>query len=217
MRKYIHEVIDLYDRNTFARNLKFYMKEAGVNATQLAEHLNMAKSSISGYTNGTRQPDVEKLVAIAKLLGVSVSDLLGEDNKKNQPSDLPALVEIPILGTVRAGYNLLADENIIGYSYALKNEVGDGDYFYLLIEGNSMIEAGLTPGTKVLVRKQNFINDGSIAVVLVNGDEATVKRVFYDRDKVILSPENSRMKPTFHDEDEITILGKVVSFTATIE
>ncbi|MBG9783563.1 LexA family protein [Shouchella lehensis] len=211
----------MYDKETFAQNLRHYMKKNNVKSSDLAEYLNVAKSTVSGYTKleDSRQPDFEKLFKISELLNVSISKLLGQEtnDELNTEEKQPSLVEIPILGTVRAGYNLLADENIVGYDYARKSNIGDGQYFYLTIEGSSMIDAGLTPGTRILVRKQDYVTDGSIAVVLINGEEATVKRVFFDNDKIILTPENRSLRPTFHNPEDINFLGKVISYTATLD
>lgn len=205
-------------KTLLAENLMKARIRKGYSQTDLAEILNVSSATISQYEKGKRSPDVEKLHTIAKVLDTSIPELImGQSDNEALKLNMQSLVKIPILGTVRAGYNLLADENVIGYAYAPKSDIGDGEYFYLNIEGDSMIDAGLNSGDRILVRKQNHTSDGSIAVVLINGEEATVKRVFFDKNKVILSPENPHMRPEFYDEDEIRVLGKVVSASRTYE
>jgi len=206
-------------RERLAENISKARSIKGLSQTELAKSVDVSAQTISQYEKGKRSPDIDKLYLIADALDTSVAELImGEsDNNELKKANMKSLVQIPILGTVRAGFNLLADENVIGFAYAPKSDIGDGDYFYLNMEGDSMIDSGLNNGDRILVRKQNHVKDGSIAVVLINGEEATVKRVFFDNEKVILTPENARMRPEFLDEEDVRILGKVVSASRTYE
>jgi SOS-response transcriptional repressor LexA len=122
-----------------------------------------------------------------------------------------SVVQIPIYGEIKAGYDFVAEQNIIGYKIASKSEVSDGDYFYLIVKGDSMIEEGIHEGYHVLVKKQNHVSNGKIGVVIVNGDEATLKRVYYDGDNIILQAANKNIPPRVLPIDQVLIQGQVKS------
>ena len=82
------------------------------------------------------------------------------------------------------------------------------EVFALRVEGESMIEAGILSGDIVIVRRQQNAENGEIVVAMID-DEATVKRIFYETDRVRLQPENSNMEPIY--ADEVTVLGRVVA------
>jgi SOS-response transcriptional repressor LexA/transcriptional regulator with XRE-family HTH domain len=126
-------------------------------------------------------------------------------------------IKIPIYGEIKAGYGMIGEESIIGYEMAAKSKVLDGEHFYLLVKGDSMIEDGIIDGCMVLVRKQNTVENGKIGVVIVNGDEATLKRVFYDGDNIILQASNKRIPPRTFDISEVLIQGQVKSFVVDLE
>ena len=120
-------------------------------------------------------------------------------------------VRVPLVGTVTAGMPILAAENYEGY-YTLPSAVFSGDGLFLLtVRGDSMIQAGILNGDKIVVRKQETAQNGDIVVAMFDdgiSEGATVKR-FYRRDgKFILHPENDAMQDFVLDE--VTILGKVV-------
>lgn len=119
------------------------------------------------------------------------------------------LVKIPIVGTIKAGYNLIAEQQIVGYELVSKNTVEEGQYFYLIVKGDSMIEEDIREGHRVLVKSQDFVENGKIGVVLVNGDEATLKRVYYQDNHVILQASNKNIPPRILPIEEVRIQGQV--------
>ncbi len=132
-----------------------------------------------------------------------------------------ASVKIPLLGTVTAGQPILAAENFEGYYPLPAAEFRGEDLFMLRVSGESMIEAGIFDGDKIIVRKQETANDGDIVVALFDpdgiGQGATVKRFFRRGDKVILHPENSTMSDFVLDaESDAMIIGKVVGLMRTL-
>lgn len=134
------------------------------------------------------------------------------DNKKRAVSLVGGdVIKVPLIGTVTAGQPILAYENYDGFYTLPATEFKGSDLFLLSVKGDSMIEAGIYNGDKVVVSKQNTAENGDIVVAMFdNGVEegATVKR-FYQRDgKFILHPENSSMSDFVLDQ--VTILGKVV-------
>ena len=118
----------------------------------------------------------------------------------------------PLLGTVRAGLPMYAEENIEGY---IPIRQTDGAvYFWLNIRGDSMNAAGMDDGDQILVREQPEVENGEIAVVLVNGDEATVKTFRREGELVILTPRslNPAHQPQIYDPRKVPVrvLGKVI-------
>lgn len=119
--------------------------------------------------------------------------------------------ELPILGRVAAGEPLLAEQNIEGTFPVARDWVNGEEAFLLKVQGESMIGAHILPGDYALVRRQETAENGDIVVALVN-DEATVKRVFFKKDVVVLQPENPAMPPlqVRRGEKTFQIIGKVL-------
>lgn len=128
--------------------------------------------------------------------------LIHIDGAKNRAIRLPEKKGVPLIGVVTAGQPILAVENIEGY---LPWE-GDKDCFALRVRGDSMIEAGIFDGDKLIVRPQSTADNGEIVVALLE-DEATVKRLKKQNGEVWLMPENPAYEPI--DGRHAQILGKV--------
>lgn len=123
------------------------------------------------------------------------------------------LVSVPLLGQVAAGVPLLAVENIDDMVTLPRSFTGFGDFFMLTVRGESMIEAGILDGDIVLVRRQENVNNGEIGVALLE-EEATLKRVFKEKNMIRLQPENSNLSPIF--VRDVKILGKAVGLIRKI-
>ncbi|PAD73934.1 helix-turn-helix domain-containing protein [Paenibacillus campinasensis] len=134
---------------------------------------------------------------------------MGSNNLQNQELSTVEMVKIPVYGEIRAGYGSLAQEDIIGYEVTSRDSVGDGEYFYLIVKGDSMIDEGIYEGMRVLVRKQSHCEHGKIGVVIVDGEEGTLKRVYYEDDNVVLRASNKRIPPRPYPLDEVIIQGQV--------
>lgn len=126
-------------------------------------------------------------------------------------------VSIPVVGTIRAGLPIYAEQNIIDYEEVSLEDVADGEYFFLQIKRDSMVGAGIHPGSRVLIRRQDYIDDGKIAVVLINGEEATIKRVKRLDGKIILYADNPKYAPIIHDAQEVKILGRAVKVITPLD
>ncbi len=119
-----------------------------------------------------------------------------------------AMTPVPLVGRVTAGQPILAVENI-EETYPLPSElVGSDNVFMLAVQGDSMINAGILDGDYVLVRDQETARNGEIIVALVDGEEATVKRFFKEKDYIRLQPENDYLEPI--TSRNVAILGKVI-------
>ena len=122
---------------------------------------------------------------------------------------LPEVRELPILGRIRAGNPLLAEENIEGF-VAVPYEIARGkELFALKVKGDSMIEEGILEGDCVIVKRQESAENGEIVAALI-GAEATLKRFYRKGDMVTLKPSNKNYAPIVLNRGELRILGKVV-------
>jgi len=116
---------------------------------------------------------------------------------------------IPMLGTVTAGEPILAVEEASDYFPIPPNLTSlDGQLFMLTIRGESMINAGILDGDQVIVRKQNFAENGDIVIAMTEEEEATCKRFYKEKDHIRLQPENDFMEPIILPI--VKILGEVV-------
>jgi len=124
------------------------------------------------------------------------------------------LLNVPLVGRVTAGSPALATENVEDYFPIPLEFVGPGEFFMLRVRGDSMIGAGILDGDHVIVRRQDTAEDGEIVVALVGDEEATVKRLYREKDHVRLQPENPHMEPII--STDVRILGKVVGLVRRI-
>ncbi len=116
---------------------------------------------------------------------------------------------VPLVGRVTAGQPILAVENIEDYLMLPQSMLGKDDLFCLRVQGESMIDIGILDGDIVVLRQQDTAENGEIVVAMTPEDEATLKRVFFEEDRVRLQPENRTMQPIY--AESVTILGKLVA------
>lgn len=131
-------------------------------------------------------------------------------------SSVSTIRTVPLVGRVAAGLPILAEENIeeeLCLPDHMLRGAQRGEVFCLTVEGESMRDIGILNGDKILVHRGMNIVNGDIVVALVNGESATVKRFYLERDKVRLQPENEHMQPIFVDFENIELIGKVIGLT----
>lgn len=122
------------------------------------------------------------------------------------------MVNVPEVGTVAAGMPLLAEQNITDYIPIPVEMLPNAETFILRVRGESMINAGIFNGDRVIVARQNTADNGEIVVALID-DSATVKRFYREKGHVRLQPENDTMDPII--VPDCTILGKVIGLFRT--
>lgn len=181
----------------------------GIRQADLAKALRVSQAALSGYETGKFQADISTYIEMANFFGVSLDYLLG----KPEPSQSGA-VPVPVLGDVAAGLPLLAEENILDYEEVSPEVAASGEIFGLRVKGSSM-EPRIAPGDVVIVRKQENVDTGDTAVVLINGDSATVKKVKKETNGITLISNNPAYDPMYFSNDDIqclpvTIIGKVI-------
>ena len=195
--------------------IKSFRESRNMTQDELAELLNTTRQSISRYENGERKANQDLLFELASIFKVSLDDFFPARNLYDQSNIIRVtpdnMVAIPIIGTIACGDPILAEENIIGYRYHLKDTLPKGETLFLTAKGDSM-EPKIPDGSDVLIRLQNDVEDGEIAAVLVNGDtEATLKRVKKQGNIVMLVAENTDYAPYIITEhNPARILGKAV-------
>lgn len=198
----------------FNERLKTLRIQRKMTQSELAKKIYISQPAYSKYEVGTASPNPETLSKIADALDVSVDYLLGSGS---QPAR-PGYIRVPVLGRVAAGIPIDAIEEVIDWEDISAEAAGDGEYFGLQIKGHSM-EPKISDGDVVIVRRQPDVDSGDIAVVLVNGDDATVKRIKKSPQGVTLIPSNPAYEPMYYTNAEIEslpvqILGRVVELRA---
>ena len=177
-------------------------KSRGLSQKEFGRALNVAQNTVSNWENGNREPDREMYLRIAEFFGVSVSDVFGESIKAPKTKK-----SIPVLGQIPAGIPIEAIEDVLDYEDLSEREANDGfEYFGLRIKGSSMYPEYLD-GDTIIVRRQDTADTGDDAVVMVNGNDATFKRIKRSEDGIILMPINTTdFEPTFYSNHQIAAL-----------
>lgn len=200
-------------REIFVKNLRSLMADKNKQQSDLAKDLNLPFTTIANWYHGVRYPRPDKLQILADYFNVEIENLVSIPKQKKEG------VKIPILGRVIAGVPITAVEEILGYEEISEQMAKTGEYFALRIQGTSM-EPKMSEGDIVIVRHQDTVENGQIAIVLVNGDEATVKKVKFRDDGIELIAFNSYVyEPHFYSKKEIAelpvkIIGRVVELRA---
>lgn len=190
--------------------IKEARKKAGLSGIQVAQMLGITPTHYYDIENGKRRAHDDLLLKLSEIFNVSVDFLLGKENKRPlEIYPVENFVRVPVLGVIRAGEPIYAEQNLLGYELVPEDEIDGGEYFYLRVKGDSMEDVGIFDGGFVLVRKQPVVENGEIAVVLVE-DEATVKRFYKQNNSIILKPENPNYQLQIYRPEEVTILGRVI-------
>ena len=212
---------DAQDTRAQIFSARFSELTQGQTYRELADKLNIGRSTVGAYRNGSRIPKTEALEQIAAVYGVDPRWLSGRDVPK-YPQAAPVnvgpmfqLVKVPRLGTIACGQPILAQQNIEDYDWAPSWAHCD---FTLVCRGDSMIGARIYDGDVVCIHAQPEVENGEIAAVLID-DEATLKRVYLHPDHIVLEPENPNYRPlSFWDADmaKVRVLGKATHFISPV-
>lgn len=210
-------------KNFRAKN-NLTMQEFATKANVSKQYISMLETNKNSRSGKPIKPSLETLRKLASAMYISLDDLLKivDGNQvvslmatDDEPIDKPQGVKIPILGTVVAGIPITAIEDILGYEEITRDMAKHGDFFALQIQGHSM-EPNLWDGDIVIVRSQPTVENNEIAIILVNGDEATVKLVKKSPEGITLIGFNTKVYPphfyTVHEIETlpVTIVGKVI-------
>ncbi len=205
-------------------NIKAFRKQLGLSQEELALRVGYTdRSSIAKIEAGMVDLSQSKIAAFAEALGVSPARLMGigsDVDDRPLPSNLAPLQpmkKIPLVGQIACGTPILAEQNIEDYVDLPGHIRAD---YALTCRGDSMINAGIQDGDMVYIREQPEVENGQIAAVIVDKEEATLKRFYYDGALVQLVAENPRISPmVFTGEDiaRVRVVGLAVAYTHAIE
>ncbi len=187
--------------------LRELRQKSGYTQVQLAKILYVRQSSVSAWESGAAKPDFDNQRKLAELYNVSIDELFGREVNNRG-------VKIPVLGRVQAGIPIDSIEEILDYEEIPENMASQGEFFGLIIRGDSMFPK-IVEDDVVIVRKQSDCDNGDIAVVLINGNEATIKKIKKTPSGITLVPLNVNYECMSYSIAEIeslpvTIIGKVV-------
>ena len=200
--------------DTFANRLQKAMNLKNMKQVDLVEKTNIDKSLISNYLKGKYKAKQDNLYLLAKILNVSEAWLMGYDVPMERNSEdilnkigaIPIfdidVTNIPLLGRVKAGYNYLAQENIIDYISFKVDGTDKENYYALNVVGDSMTPL-FDDGDTVIVHKQDDFENGDNCVVLINGEEATIKKVYKGNTGIELKAVNPYYPPRVFSKEDI--------------
>lgn len=185
----MNELVD-----TFANRLNKAILLRNIKPIELSEKTGIDKSKISSYMSGRYKAKQDGVYLLARALNVNEAWLMGLDVPMDREIKTDILgnpvVSLPLIGTVKAGYNYLAQENWVGTVDVETSLVGDGkDYFALKVKGDSMAPVFIENDI-VIIKKQNDCENNEFAVVIINGDEGTLKKIKKTDSGIILQPLN---------------------------
>ena len=184
----------------------------------LSDATGFSKSTLQRYETGfVANIPVDRLKIIGGALGVRPEWLMGFDEKEAAEKETKGF-SVPVLGYVRAGIPIEAVEDILDYEEISAELANTGEFFALKIKGDSM-EPKISEGDVVIVRRQEQVENGELAVVLVNGNDATVKRFYKNDSGVTLISSNPSYPPFIYSKKEVAelpvrVIGKVVELRA---
>lgn len=201
---------------TVGERIKNIREKIGFSQVDFAEKIGVSKQTLYKYENNiiTNIPS-DKIEVAAQICNVSPSYIMGwSDNIIPLQFSNRRMVSINVLGSVAAGIPIEAVEDIIDTEEITEEMAKTGEFFGLKINGNSM-EPRMCDGDVVIVRRQNDAESGDIVIAMVNGDNATCKRIRKYREGIELISNNPSYKPMYFSNEEIEtkpvkIIGKVV-------
>ena len=215
--------------STIGNRIRNRREELGLSQDELGKRLGYkSRSAINKIELDQQNLTQSKIKAIADALETTPSYIMGWDEPDQKFDEeklkffdnlFPITVKkFPLLGNIACGKPIFADEHFEAYVEAGANIKAD---FCLRAKGDSMIGARIQDGDIVFIHKQEMVDDGEIAAVLID-DEATLKRVYYDQENGILqlfaeNPQYKTMRFTGEELDHIRILGKAVAFQSDVK
>ena len=190
------------------------LKMQGKKQKDLTDFIGISKNYFTDWKSGRIKSYTKYLPQIAEFFDVSVDYLLGNDTKKKRKVG----VKIPVYGNVAAGVPIEAWDDILDYEEIDEDMASRGEYFALRIKGDSM-EPKISDGDVVVVLCQSDVDNGQVAIVLIDGHEATCKKIKKTPEGVYLISTNPKYDPMFYSNKEIKelpvrILGRVVELRA---
>lgn len=195
--------------------IKMLREEKGLNQIELGKIINVSGQALGMYENEKRDLSTENVIKLAEFFNVSTDYLLGKSDKRNSDLKNDKLFLAPVYGKISAGLPNWAEECLDGYlpiDPNMMNINNPEECFFLRVDGESMNKI-LKNGSYALIRKTDFVEDGEIAVVLVNGYDATIKKFTKQGDFIALEPmsDDPSIKTQIYTKDtSIKVIGKYI-------
>lgn len=195
---------------SIGENIRDRRKQRKMTLEELSRFAGVSRQTLSRYENGIIAIPNDRIEMIAKALETSPAVLMGWDTDKKSTKGF----RIPVLGSVPAGIPLEAIEDIVDYEEIPETMARNGEYFGLRVSGESMVPV-FNNGDTVIIQKQESADTGDYVVAMINGNEATLKRLKRSEDGIMLIPQNPEFFPATYTNEQIEslpvrILGKVI-------
>lgn len=205
----------MFELTEVVERIERLCSEKGVDVKTMLLECQLSRSTVDNMKKGSK-PSIDKIQPIAEYFGVTVDYLIGNSPVRHGSMDISKidlqaeLRPVPIVGNVAAGYSALAETNIIGYMPVEEEFLNDGyEYAWLRVKGDSMFPT-IQEGDLVLVRLQQEVESGDLAVVIVDEEDGLIKRVKYSTNSVTLISDNPEYEDRVFkrkDMNRITIWG----------
>lgn len=206
----------VFEKDSFRRRLAELMADNNDTTYSLGEFLGLNSATISRYTTGHIEPKMPTIQAIAEKYNVNPLWLMGQEGQSKYIDRAERAKKIPVVGTIACGAPIIAQEYIEGTEFIPEGMHAD---FALRVKGDSMIGARILDGDLVYIRQQPEVENGEIAAVLIEGEEATLKRVYLVNGTVILRAENPKYQDLVFSRKEakgLKIIGKAIMFKSEV-
>lgn len=212
-----------------AQNLKYQMEKKGVDRNQMCSELGFKYSTVSEWLSANKFPRMDKIEALANYFGIQKSDLI--ENKlgrkipieKNMDKlyvlESSKIRQVPIYENVSAGFGSSAQDYIIDYMpLYIESDIEAEDTICIKVVGDSMYPK-IEEGDIIQVRKQSDVDNGSVAVIMIDGEDFVVKKFYHENDRIILKSFNPEYSPKIFKDVEmsrIQIVGLVRAIIKTL-
>lgn len=195
-------------------SIRKYRLTKGLTQDELGALLGVSGKTVSSWEVGNSEPKMGMISKMARIFGVNNSDIIDDLHSDDHVVNRVSGVQIRILGLVPAGIPIEAIEDVIGYEEIDSRLASTGKFFGLRIQGDSM-SPKIMEGDIVIVKQQDDVDSGETAIVIIDGHDATCKRVIKNDLGLILQPTNPTYEPVQYDHESIKktpirIIGKVV-------
>jgi len=195
--------------------IRMLREEKHLTQEDLGKMVGVQKAAVNKWENGTTKNLKRSVIAqLAEIFNVPPSYILGMREEplmlvKEESAEYSTKTnKLPVIGTIAAGVPLLAEQNI--EDYFIVDPRLEADYI-IKVKGTSMINAGILDGNYAFIKQQPIVENGDIAAVLIDGDSATLKRVYRENGILRLVSENPAIPTKIYDRGDVRILGRLVA------
>jgi len=201
---------NLGNKETMAKNIRYYMRLNNINQTEICSTLGFKMPTFSDWVNAKTYPRIDKIELMANYFGIEKADLVEKRSTRNKRIG----AKIPVLGRVAAGIPIEAIEEIISEEEIPESMANKGKFFGLQIRGDSMAPR-ILEGDIVIVKQQEDAESRDLVIALIDGSDATCKRLMKYEEGIRLIPDNPAYEPMYYTNEDIKklpvkIIGRVV-------